>query len=102
MVKHIVIWKLRGESREARQRAALFLKDCFERLRGQIPGLHHIEVGMDTSSVAYACDVVLYSEFESQSPLDAYATHPAHVRVKEQIGNLRVARYQVDYTPGTS
>ena len=26
----------------------------------------HLEVGTDTSGVDYACDVVLYSEFESQ------------------------------------
>jgi hypothetical protein len=47
--------------------------------------------------VDYACDVVLYSEFESQAALDAYAVHPEHLRVRQDIEGLRVARHQVDY-----
>ncbi len=52
---------------------------------------------MDTSRVDYACDVVLYSEFESQSALDAYSAHPEHLRVKQDIGDMRISRHQVDY-----
>lgn len=99
MVKHIVMWNLRGDTREERQRAAMFIKDRFEQLRCQIPGLRRLEIGMDTSCVHYACDVVLYSEFDSQAALDAYATHPAHLRVKDEIDGLRIERHQVDYTP---
>jgi hypothetical protein len=41
--------------------------------------------------------VVLYSEFESQAALDAYAEHPEHLRVKQELADLRTARHQVDY-----
>jgi hypothetical protein len=41
--------------------------------------------------------VVLYSEFDSQASLDGYAMHPAHLRIREELGDLRVARHQVDY-----
>ena len=54
-------------------------------------------MGLDHSRVDYACDVVLYTEFESQEALDAYATHPAHLRVKGELGQMRIARFQVDY-----
>jgi quinol monooxygenase YgiN len=40
---------------------------------------------------------VLYTEFESQAALDAYASHPEHLRVRQELGDMRVARYQVDY-----
>jgi hypothetical protein len=40
---------------------------------------------------------VLYSEFESQAALEAYATHPEHLRVKQELGDLRTHRHQVDY-----
>jgi hypothetical protein len=33
----------------------------------------HVEIGVDTSGVGYACDVVLYSEFDSHQSLAAYA-----------------------------
>ena len=65
--------------------------------RGRIPGLLQLEVGVDSSRIDYACDVVLVSEFESQAALDAYASHPEHLRVKQELGDLRTHRYQVDY-----
>jgi Stress responsive A/B Barrel Domain len=50
------------------------------------------------ANVDYACDVVLVSEFADSAALRAYATHPEHLRVREELGDLRIARYQVDYT----
>lgn len=97
MIKHIVMWDLRGDTAAERAAQADRLSASFASLVGRIPGLLHLEVGVDHSGVDYACDVVLYSEFESQAALDAYADHPEHLRVKRELGNLRVARHQVDY-----
>ena len=99
MIRHIVMWNVRGATPEERRNAIRFLKSRFEGLRGRIPGLLHLEVGVDTSRIDYACDVVLYSEFESQQALEAYATHPEHLRVRDELDGLRVARHQVDYEP---
>ena len=97
MIKHIVMWNLRGDTDAARAQAISVLKRSFESLRGRIPGLVHLEIGVDSSRIDYACDVVLYSEFESQAALDAYAVHPEHLRVKQELADLRIARHQVDY-----
>ena len=97
MIKHIVMWNMAGETEDQRREAAEFLRSRFEGMRGEVPGLLHLEIGFDHSRVDYACDVVLYSEFESQEALDAYATHPAHLRVKTELGQSRIARFQVDY-----
>jgi quinol monooxygenase YgiN len=97
MVKHIVMWNLRGETPAHKRAAIALLKSRFEALVGVVPGLRRLEIGADTSGVDYACDVVLYSEFESQAALDAYAGHPAHARVRQELGDLRTARHQVDY-----
>jgi quinol monooxygenase YgiN len=97
LIKHIVMWNLRGDTDQAKARAVEVLKRSFESLRGRIPGLLHLEIGVDSSRIDYACDVVLYSEFESQAALDAYAVHPEHLRVKQELADLRIARHQVDY-----
>ncbi len=97
MIKHIVMWNLRGDTEAAKAQAVSVLKRSFESLRGRIPGLLHLEIGVDSSRIDYACDVVLYSEFESQAALDAYAVHPEHLRVKQELADLRIARHQVDY-----
>ncbi|MFN7122251.1 MAG: Dabb family protein [Hydrogenophaga sp.] len=98
MLKHIVMWNIQGGPDGGKAAAIERVRAAFETLRGKIPGLIHIEIGVDRSGVDYACDVVLYSEFESQAALDAYATHPEHLRVRQAIEGLRVARHQVDYT----
>lgn len=98
IVKHIVMWNVRGASREERHDNIELLRREFESLRGRIPGLLHLEIGVDHSRIDYACDVLLYSEFASQAALDAYASHPEHLRVKQALGNLRIARHQVDYS----
>ena len=97
MIRHIVMWNVRGDTPAAKACGIAQLQSSFAGLRGRIPGLLHIEVGGDSSRVEYSCDVVLYSEFENQAALDAYASHPEHLRVKQELGDLRTARYQVDY-----
>ena len=97
MIRHIVMWNVRGDTPAAKARGIAQLQSSFASLRGRIPGLLHIELGVDSSRVDYSCDVVLYCEFENQAALDAYATHPEHLRVKQELGDLRIARYQVDF-----
>ncbi|MDR0280808.1 MAG: Dabb family protein [Paucimonas sp.] len=96
-VKHIVMWNLRGESEQERNDNIDTVKREFEAIRHEIPGLKLLEIGVDISRIDYACHVVLYSEFESVQALEDYATHPAHLRVKAALGNMRTHRYQVDY-----
>lgn len=97
MIRHIVMWNLVGDSPDEKRRNIELLRRSFESLQGRIPGLRHLEIGVDSSGVDYACDVVLFSEFETQEALETYATHPEHLRVKAEIGALRIARHQVDY-----
>jgi len=101
MIKHIVMWSVRGDDAATRAHNVALLKAEFESLRGRVPGLLHLEIGVDESRIDYACDVVLYSEFASRAALADYAEHPEHLSVKRAVGNLRTARHQVDYeAPG--
>ena len=97
MIRHVVMWNVRGATQDEKLANIEKLRACFLGLRGRIPGLLHLEVGVDASGVDYACDVVLVSDFASQAALDAYATHPEHLRVRQELGDLRTARHQVDY-----
>lgn len=96
-IRHIVMWKVLGDTPEAHARNVARVREVFEAMAPQIPGLLHLEIGVDTSRVDYACDVVLYADFASQAALDAYAVHPAHVAAKDALQGLRTTRHQVDY-----
>lgn len=99
MIKHIVMWNLRGDTPNEKAMSVSRVKVAFEGLVGKIPGLLHMEIGVDLSGADYACDVVLYSEFDSHESLAAYAMHAEHLRVKAELGDLRTGRFQVDYQP---
>jgi quinol monooxygenase YgiN len=97
MIKHIVMWNVSGETAEEKRNAAALIKTKFESLVGQIAGLRTLEIGFDVSGAHYACDVVLYSEFDDEAALQHYADHPAHARVRAELEGIRVSRHQVDY-----
>ncbi len=98
MIKHIVLWRLKPEAhaRPATENARA-IKQKLEALRGRIPGMLKIEVGLDFSRTDNSCDLALYSEFESRAALDAYQAHPEHKAVMPFILEARSARYLVDY-----
>jgi hypothetical protein len=98
MFKHIVMWNVRGETPAQKTDAAKLIKSAFENLNGKIPGLLKLEIGIDVSRIDYACDVVLYSEFDSNESLHAYASHPEHLRVRQELEGVRTSRHQVDFT----
>jgi Stress responsive A/B Barrel Domain len=97
-VKHIVFWNVAASDEAARLGNIEKVRTVFEALRGKIPGLLKLEIGVDVSRVDYACDVALYTEFESLEALHGYAIHPEHLSAKAALGNIRIARHQVDYT----
>lgn len=96
-IKHIVMWRVAGATAAERDANCATVRHAFERLRGEIPGLLELEVGIDTSRVDYACDVVLYTRFRDEQSLKAYATHPKHLQIKHELGQMRTERHQVDY-----
>jgi len=98
MVKHIVIWKLKesAHGNTARENA-LLIKQMLEGLKGIIPGIITIEVGIDISRTDMSGDIVLYSEFESKEALDNYQSHPEHKKIMPFILEAREERRIVDY-----
>lgn len=53
MIKHIVMWRVRGDTSDARRAASDQVKQLFEQLRSLIPGLLKLEVGIDVSGVDF-------------------------------------------------
>jgi len=91
MVKHIVTWKLKDKA------AAPVLKERLEALNGRIPGLLHLEVGIDFLESEQSADLVLVAELESHEALDAYQQHTEHQAVVPRVKAAAVSRTVVDY-----
>ena len=97
MIRHIVMWDVAGASADEKRGNIERLRQSFDGLLGRVPGMIHLHIGVDASAVDYACDVVLVSEFESWEALRAYTVHPEHLRVRDELAGVRIARHQVDY-----
>jgi hypothetical protein len=94
MIKHIVMWKFKDEVIEADK---LEMKRQLESLKGVVPSLLQIEIGMDIVGTDASKDMVLTTLFNSLSDLQAYADDPAHLNVVEFVKPLVCERAVVDY-----
>jgi hypothetical protein len=98
MIKHIVIWPVKNRENEAsREETARAIKQQIEGMRGKIPGLRHIEGGVDFTHAPDSCDIALYAELDSRDALAGYHVHPAHEAFKKFIGGQRTERRLIDY-----
>lgn len=98
MVKHIVLWRLKSSAHgNSKAENARLIEQKLESLRGVIPGLLSIEVGIDFGKTEQSFDVALYAEFESKKALEGYQDHPAHKAAVAFIREARDERCVVDY-----
>jgi hypothetical protein len=94
MIVHIVFLKLKEQNKEANiQKTKAMLEDMV----GKVPQLRKLEVGIDFNGSERACDMSLYTEFDSKEDLHAYAVHPVHQKVIEFIRDVAEFTKVVDY-----
>jgi len=98
MIKHIILWRFKDFAEgSTKQENVMKVKAMLEDMRGKIPGLLKLEVGLNFEDSDSASDISLYTEFESREALDAYQIQPDHMIVKNILPKLRSERRVVDY-----
>lgn len=98
MIKHIVMWTLKDSAEGADKAAnAAKMKSLLEALPGLIPLIRELEVSTDVFAAAPACDIILYTTFDSRADLDAYQVHPEHQKVVAFVKQVVASRSMVDY-----
>jgi len=96
MIKHIVFWAIaEGADGKTVAESAQIIKEGLERLVGIVDGLRKAEVGMNLNDDKF--NLCLYSEFDSMEQLEAYQTHPEHMKVREFVKKVRTDRAVVDF-----
>lgn len=100
MIKHVVMWRLRGTSAEERREQAEIVRAALEGLRGNVPGMSSLEVGIGAGGDEQLADVVLISTHDDWAALKAYQVHPAHLDAARIIGAARIERRVLDFEVG--
>jgi hypothetical protein len=97
MIKHVVMWRLRGPSAEERREQAEKVSAALLSLRGNIPGMSSLEVGIGSGGDEQFGDVVLITTHDDWAALKGYQVHPAHVEAARVIAAARIERRVLDF-----
>lgn len=94
MIKHIVCFKLKDATDENRLKA----KEVLMGMKGNVPMLKDISVGVDFLHSARSYDVILQVELEDRETLDAYQNDSYHVDVvKKYMHSVVENSIAIDY-----
>ena len=91
MLTHIVLFKLKDRSGLEKARETLLS------MKGRIPGLRHLEAGVDVVQAQRSYDLVLVARFDSMEDMLAYQVHAVHVEVSEFMTAIRESSVSVDF-----
>ena len=98
MLRHIVMWRFKDEAEgKTKQQNMEYIKSRLLALKGVIPEIKSIEIGMNINEGTAAYDMALITKFENEAALEAYQTHPRHVEVSQYVSKVRTDRAVADY-----
>ena len=94
MIRHIVLFKLKNPTPAECNRA----KEVLLSMRGKVPEIVDIEVGVDFLHSERSYDVALQVTVADRAALDAYQCDPYHVgAVKPHMHAARSGSVAIDY-----
>ena len=92
MFRHAVLWKMKNGSNSGED----VIKERLYALLPLIPQVRKMEIFKDVKHTPASYDLMLYTEFDSESDYLIYADHPEHVKVKKLIAELTCDRVVID------
>ncbi len=94
MIKHIVCFKLANPTEELLKKT----KDILLSMKGNVPMLRDIEVGVDFLHSARSYDIILQVWLDNKEDLDAYQNDPYHCSVvKTHMHSVASSSIAIDY-----
>jgi len=94
MITHIVLFKLK-DSHNVKKAS-----EVLQGLKGKIPQLRHLEVGIDILHSDRSYHLALVTKFDSLEDMKAYQIHPVHEEVSNYMASVRESSVTVDYESG--
>ncbi|PII85864.1 hypothetical protein BMH32_14325 [Leucobacter sp. OLJS4] len=97
-LRHVVSWKLNGETREERDEQAARAIAAIEPLRESVPTVRALDVRRNELFDGDNFDVTLIADFDDADGLAVYAGHPEHLPVVALMKQITAARAASDFT----
>lgn len=96
-LRHIVTWKLSGETVSERDAQAAEIVAALSPLADIVPSVRSLSVHRNEINHGENWDVTLVSTFDDAEGLTAYAVHPDHVAAAAIVKSHAVQRACVDF-----
>lgn len=97
-LRHIVSWKLSGETLTQRDEQAEEIAAALTPLIDTVPSVRALSVHRNELFDSDNYDVTLIADFDDAEGLAAYATHPEHVAAGAVIKRHSIGRVATDFT----
>jgi hypothetical protein len=97
VIRHVVVWSLKGDSDGEKRERFDSLKPQLEALVNSVPGLLSLSVDYSTGPNPKNWDMCLISDHESWEALETYANHPDHLAVASQVAENVTDRAGADF-----
>lgn len=97
-LRHIVSWKLSGETLKERDAQAAEIAAALTPLTETVPSVRALAVHRNELFDGDNYDVTLIADFDDAEGLAAYATHPEHVAAGATIKRYSIARVATDFS----
>lgn len=98
MLRHIVMWKLSGETPEEREAQAAEVVPALAGLEHSVPTVRSFSVHRDEIQDGTNWDIGIVADFDDLDGLQEYIVHPSHVAVVDVIRRNTSARAGIDAT----
>lgn len=96
-LRHIVTWKLSGETREARDAQAAEIIAALAPLADSVPSVRALAAHRNELFDGDNWDVTLIADFDDAEGLAAYASHPEHLAAGAIIKSHAIGRVATDF-----
>lgn len=97
MIRHVVMWKVVGETDAAKAAAVAAVAGALEPLAQVIPGIASLRVFANVPADAQNYDAVLVGHYDTLEALEGYLVHPAHVAAVVTVRANTTARAAIDF-----
>ena len=98
MIKHIVMFKLKGTDGKTEYEIALEAQKRFDNVIANVKELKKGEVVINSKDAPESnYTISLLCDFGSIADLNAYQVHPAHVEFGKFISTVKIDRACIDY-----
>jgi hypothetical protein len=97
MIRHVVMWRVVGDSAPEKQAAVEAIAGALEPLAHVIPGIASLKVSANVPADPQNYDAVLVGDYDTLEALEGYLVHPAHVAAVVVVRANSTARAAIDF-----